>query len=165
MNRVLVVMDLQNVYVGKNHHKFFKYEKELIDNVNEIIKKNENVIYVRNLMKNNFLNRLLPFKVFAGRKEADLADELLLKNNLIFDKYKPSAFTNIEFVKYLNDNNIDTLEIIGIDGGGCVSLTALDAVKRNYKVIINTNCVGTMFKKNQQKLFAKLKKNGATFIE
>ena len=51
---------------------------------------------------------------------------------------------------------------IGVDGGGCVPLTALGAIKAGYKVIVNETAIGTKFVKNQNKQFKRLKKLGAT---
>ncbi len=51
-----------------------------------------------------------------------------------------------------------------MDGGGCVSLTALGAVRNGYRVIVNTSAVGTMFQAKKERLFEKLKKAGAVFI-
>ncbi len=34
--------------------------------------------------------------------------------------------------------------MIGVDGGGCVALTALGAIKEGYKVIVNENSFGTL---------------------
>lgn len=39
------------------------------------------VIYIRNLMKNNLINKLAPVKCFEGTKAAELVDELKMINN------------------------------------------------------------------------------------
>ncbi len=59
---------------------------------------------------------------------------------------------------------IKCVEVVGVDGGGCVALTALGAVKEGYKVIVNENAIGTMFAKKRNKYFKKLKDAGAEFI-
>ena len=56
------------------------------------------------------------------------------------------------------------VEVVGVDGGGCVALTALGAIKEGYKVIVNENAIGTMFVKNKNKYFKQLKDLGAEFI-
>ena len=50
MSKALLVIDMQEACVGKNHAEFFKYDSDIINKVNEEIKANENVIYIRNLM-------------------------------------------------------------------------------------------------------------------
>lgn len=53
---------------------------------------------------------------------------------------------------------------IGVDGGGCVSLTALGAIDNGYKVMLNTTCIGTVFEKQRDKYYKKLQDKGALII-
>ena len=165
VNKALLVIDMQEACVGKNHAEFFKYDDNLLVRVNNIIKNHETVIYIRNLMKNNFINKLAPVRVFDGTKEAELAEELEKKGNIVFDKYKGNAFSNPELLEYFKKNNIDTVELIGVDGGGCVALTALGAIENGFNVILNTTAIGTMFEKKKDKYYKQLGAKGATFIE
>lgn len=82
----------------------------------------------------------------------------------IFDKFEGNAFSNGELDSFLKANNITEVEIIGVDGGGCVSLTALGAVDAGYKVILNTVAIGTVFEQKKMKYFEKLEKLGAKFV-
>ena len=164
-NKALLVLDMQEVCVGKNPAKIFKYDKTLIDKVNETIVSNDTVIYIRTLLKDNPFYKLSPIRVFDGTKQAELAENLTRKQNNIFNKYRGNAFSNPELFKYLQAHNIDTIEIVGVDGAGCVSKTALGALKHHLKVIINTTAVGTMFKNRQKRLFKLLAKKGVTFID
>ena len=164
MSKALLVIDMQEACVGKNHAGFFKYDSDIINKVNEEIKANENVIYIRNLMKKNFINKLAPVQIFDGDKGAELAEDLLKKGNAVFDKYNGDAFSNPQLTEYLQKNNIDTVEVVGVDGGGCVALTALGAIKNGFKAIVNTKAIGTMFEKKKNKYFQMLEKKGATFI-
>ena len=56
------------------------------------------------------------------------------------------------------------VEGVGVDGGACVALTALGAIKNGYKVIVNEAAIGTMYKKNKNKYFKKLYEAGAEFV-
>ncbi|MBQ8965187.1 isochorismatase family protein [Ruminococcus sp.] len=49
-------------------------------------------------------------------------------------------FLKYEFCEFLKKNVIDTVELVGVDGGGCVSLTAQGACKNGYNVIMNAPC-------------------------
>ncbi len=53
MNKALLVIDVQEVFVGENRHKMFDYGGELVDNINKIIDENsENtVVYICNSQK------------------------------------------------------------------------------------------------------------------
>lgn len=162
--KVLIVLDMQEVCVGKKHAKIFRYDKDLIDKTNKIIATNDDVVYIRTIMRNNFINRLSPIQVFDGTKNAKLAEELLKKGNIVFDKYKGNAFSNPELLKYLRLNNVGTIELVGVDGGGCVSLTALGAIDNGLNVILNTKAIDTMFKRRQKRYYEILRQKGAVFI-
>lgn len=165
--KALFVIDMQNICMGENHADFFKYDiNKIVTEVNKAIENNKNntVIYIRNLMKKNLLNKLAPIQCYDGTKEAELVDRLSKVSDHIYDKYSGNALTNRQLVDFLRQKSIDEIEVVGVDGGGCVSLTALGALNEDYKVVVNTKAIGTMFEKKKEKYFAKLRKNGAEFI-
>lgn len=157
---------MQEVTVGSNHDDFFKYDTELLHKVNAVVAENSTavVVYIKNLMKNNLLNKLAPVKVFEGMECAELANELSIVSPYCFQKYKGDAFSNDEFTSFLKESEIDTVELIGVDGGGCVALTAIGACKKGYKVIMNTSAIGTMLESKRDKYYDRLKQLGAEFI-
>ena len=66
MKKALLVIDMQNVCVGEKHATYFKYDNEnLIQAVNKVIDENRDnpVIYIKNIMKKNLINKLAPFQV------------------------------------------------------------------------------------------------------
>ncbi|WP_449074598.1 isochorismatase family cysteine hydrolase [Ruminococcus sp.] len=167
MKKALLVVDMQNVCVGNEHAKYFKYDNsKIINAVNRAIDDNKNslVIYIKNIMKNNFINKFAPFQAYEGTNEVELVNGLKIVSENIIKKYKANAFSNIELNTLLKKNNIECIEIVGVDGGGCVALTAIGAMNAGYKVMINETAIGTMFEKNKNKYFAKLKLAGAEFI-
>lgn len=166
MKKALLVIDMQEATVGKNHAEFFKYDSSILEAVNLVIEENEDntVVYIRNLMKNNLLNKLAPVKVFEGSKQAELVEGLLIVSDNVFDKFTGDAFSNEKFAAFIKDNGITDVEVVGVDGGGCVALTALGAVKNGYKVTVNTKAVGTQFQKKKDTYFEKLKQSGAKFV-
>lgn len=167
MKKALLVIDMQNVCVGKEHAEYFKYDNpQIIKAVNKAIDENKDnlVIYIKNVMKKNFINKLAPFKAYEGTKEVELVDELKKVSDNVFVKHEGNAFSNTELKAFLKKNSVDCIEVAGVDGGGCVGLTALGAVKEGYKVIVNQSAIGTMFDKNRDKYFEKLRSAGAEFI-
>ena len=167
MTKALLVIDMQNVCVGEKHASFFKYDnKKLISNVNDVINKNKDnhVFYIQNVMKNNFINKLAPVKAFDGTEEIELVKEQNVISDNIYKKYEGNAFSNPDFKAKLISLNVDEVELVGLDGGGCIAKTALGAINEGYKVIINQKAIGTMFEKKANKLNKKLKQLGASFI-
>lgn len=166
MKKALLVIDMQEICVGENHADIFKYDDGLLAEVNGIIDENKDntVVYIRNVMKKNFINRFAPFQAYEGSKEIELVKGLNIVSDNIFDKFAPDAFSNVKQKEFLKGREIEEIEVIGVDGGGCVALTALGAVKNGYKVIVNTKGIGTVFTKKRDSYFRKLQKSGAVFL-
>ena len=167
MEKVLLVVDMQEICVGEKHAKVFQYEEDLIKKVNEVIDLNKNniVIYIRNVMKKNLINKFAPFQAYEGSKEIELVKGLHVVSDICFDKYEGDAFSNKKLVKFCEENQVTEIEVIGVDGGGCVPLSALGACKLGYKVIVNTNAIGTMFTGKQKKFYERLERLGAEIIK
>ena len=166
MKKALFVIDMQNIFIGEKHRKYYKYDCEgLIDSVNSVIEANKDnlVIYIYNLTKDNFFSKLLPFHACEGSEEARLVKLLQIESNYAFSKYKGNAFTNPALNPFLKEHEIDCIEVVGIDGGGCVSLTALGAIENGYHVIKKEKAIGTMLEKRKEKYFKKLEHLGAEF--
>lgn len=158
---------MQNVCVGENHATFFKYNNvDLIQAVNRVIDANKDniVIYIKNVMRKNLLNKFAPFHAYEGTEEVELVGNLQMVSENIYTKYEGNAFTNSALKEFLKKSDIEYVEVIGVDGGGCVALTALGAMKEGYKVIVNENAIGTMFARKRDKYYKKLKDAGAEFI-
>lgn len=193
MRKALIVMDMQEITVGATHAPVFNYPEGLINRVNAVIEDNVNnpypgvdtemtdgkydydknmsmagrgtlIIYVRNLMKDSILNRFSPVKCYEGSPEAELAMGLNKVTNYVFGKYSGDAFSNPEFESFIRDSGVTDIELIGVDGGGCVSQTAIGAVKRGYNVILNTAAIGTIYDKKKDKYYDQLRRSGAQFI-
>lgn len=167
VKKALLVIDMQNVCVGKNHATYFKYDNEiLIQTVNEVIDANESnvVVYIKNIMKKNLINKLAPFKAYEETEEVELVSNLHVISDYVFIKYEGNAFSNPKLNEFLKAHKIKCVEIVGVDGGGCVALTALGAIKEGYSVILNESAIGTMFNKNKEKYFKKLREADAKII-
>jgi nicotinamidase-related amidase len=165
VKKALLVIDMQNVCVGKNHATYFKYDNEiLIQTVNEVIDANESnvVVYIKNIMKKNLINKLASFKAYEGTEEVELVSNLHVISDYVFIKYEGNAFSNPKLNEFLKAHKIKCVEIVGVDGGGCVALTALGAIKEGYSVMnqLSEQCLIRIkknilksFEKQMQKLF------------
>lgn len=112
MSKALFVIDMQEATMGKNHAKMFEYPTDLLKKINDVIQNTdaEVVVYIRNLMKHNLLNRFAPVKCFDGTKEAELVEGLAVISENIFDKFEGNAFSNGELDSFLKANNITEVE-------------------------------------------------------
>jgi len=167
VKKALLVIDMQNVCVGEKHAAYFKYDNEiLIQAVNKVIEVNKDnpVIYIKNIMKKNLINKFAPFQAYEGTEEVELVSGLHIVSDYIFTKYEGNAFSNSKLNEFLKERLVECVEVVGVDGGGCVALTALGAIKEGYSVIVNEKAIGTMFDKNKEKYFKKLREADVKFI-
>lgn len=166
MKKALLVIDMQEATVG-THAKFFKYDLDLLNRVNNVIDKTNAslVIYIKHLMKKNLINMMLaPVKFFEGTASVEWVNGLKIVSPNCFTKYEGNAFSNTELTNFLKGKDIDTIELIGVDGGACVALTAMGACKNGFKAVLNTQAIGTVFKSKRDRYFNKLKRLGAEFV-
>lgn len=128
--KALLVVDVQEEYIER-------YEDSLVERINRRIEKavvdGEFVIYIENI------------KVLSGKeKRSAFAVGLHIASTHVFGKKKASAFSNPEFLNFLKEKGIQSLEIVGIDGNSCVFGTAKEGKKHLNSVIVNCECVGVI---------------------
>jgi hypothetical protein len=78
-----------------------------------------------------------------------------------FNKQHGDAFSNSEFGSHLEALNLGNLVIAGVFAGGSVAATALDAIKRGYKVTIISDAIAGSDDEARDKALAELKGAGA----
>lgn len=124
----LLVIDVQEEYIAK-------YEETLLKRINQRIEKaaadSEIIIYIENV------------KILRHQeKKSSLVAGLHIASSHVFVKEKASAFSNIELIHYLKENEITKIEIVGVDGNSCVCSTAKEGIKYVPNVAVNCDCVG-----------------------
>lgn len=95
------------------------------------------VVYVRNVTKRSLIKRLALFKVYEGTPESELVEGLHVVSDHVFVKYVGDVLSNPELRVFLKQNGVESVEIVGVDGGGCVALTALGAIENGYHVVVD----------------------------
>ena len=124
---ILLVIDIQQKYIGF-------YKDELLDAANSRIdeakKQSIPIVYIRNI------------GVLGNLDGYELASELHVESELIFTKRFPDAFTNKEFAQKLKEMNVDTINVVGVDGRCCVFKTVMEAIRQGYKVKLYLDAVG-----------------------
>lgn len=163
--KALIVLNMQKAYVGKEHEEEFKFDEDILIKVNDAIAENTSVIYVRSLMKYNLITMFAKLQMFDGTKAAQLTEGLFMKGDIVFDKYKPGAFTNKKLIRYLIANNIDAVEICGVDVNNCVYQTVLGAIENQVSAVINTKAITTMNEHKLKHQYNLLKAKGVQFLE
>jgi nicotinamidase-related amidase len=166
MSNALLVIDMQEILVGTNHAKLFAYDTDvLLRNVNRWIAEYppQNVYYIRKVMKKNLLNRISPIQAFDGTPAADLAGALTVVSGKNFTKYGGDAFENPSLTEDLRAVGITHVDIVGVDGCGCVPLTAEGAVREGLSARILSDAVATMSPKREAKQKARVMALGVVY--
>ncbi|HCW52669.1 MAG TPA: hypothetical protein DG753_02780 [Clostridium sp.] len=173
-NKALLIIDIQEDYTGANSDKKARYSgaDELIMRVNKIIEESKrngmDIIYI----KQEFAGAIpvLLTKLFShgtaikGKPGTEFDKRLNIISNNCFSKSVPSAFSNAELRKYLKENKIEELDVVGLDGQFCVNETIKAAIKANYHVNLISDAVLFKNENKRQDVFKSLKKLGVQII-
>lgn len=171
MKKALLVIDAQEDFIGEQrNNKKFNYEDvdELVKNINDKItiyeKNKDEVIYIANVLPNNFFyNKFFPYGI-TGSKGAKFDKRIKIVSENYFEKQVGNAFKNNNLVKFIKEKQIGEVELIGVDGNYCVFKTAKGARKIGLKVSILSDSVGTVNHEKFIKISRKLKTLGVAYI-
>lgn len=74
----------------------------MIRAVNEVIDANKDnlVVYIKNVMKKNLINKLAPFQAYEGTEEVDLVSNLHIISDYVFTKCEGNAFSNPNLMSF-----------------------------------------------------------------
>ncbi len=126
--KALLVVDIQQEYMKK-------YPDGLLTEINRRIidaeEQGELIIYIKNLRRLRGVNSSYEF-----------ADGLEVASANVFYKERASVFSNTALLDLLNENNIDEVEVTGIDGNCCVAGSAAEAVKLGYRAVMPCRLIG-----------------------
>ena len=173
-NKALLVIDLQEDYTGVNASENLRYKDadQLVIRVNKIIEectKNDiDLIYIKQEFEG--VIPILLTKLFShgsaikGTPGAEFDKRLNIVSKNCFSKSMPSSFSNSELKKYLEENKIEELYIVGLDGQFCVKETVKDAIKEKYRVNLINNAILFKNESKREDVFKKLKEIGAHII-
>lgn len=174
-NKALIVIDIQEDYTGIDASKKTRYKEadKLLIRVNKIIeqciKSDIDLIYIKQEFEGAI--SILLTKLFShgtaikGTTGAEFDKRLKILSKNCFAKSMPSAFSNSEFKKYLKENKIEELYLVGLDGQFCVGETAKSALKEGYGVNLINNAILFKHENKRELVFKGLKEIGANIIE
>lgn len=129
-NIVLLVVDVQNALINEHPYN----EERVIENIKKLIltarDNKKEVVYVRHDggQGTEFENGTYGWQVY---------DKVVPNSNeLIFEKQYNSAFHKTDLKIYLDNNNIDTIILVGLQTEYCIDATCKSAFDYGYKIII-----------------------------
>lgn len=138
MRSLLLVIDLQNIFINDHTSQLPNKIKEIIDN-----SKYDNVAFTKfvNFEDSIFVKKLNWRGCIQDEDKKIVIDT---KNNKIFDKSIYSA-VNKELIEYLNKNKITEIYLCGIDTECCVLKTAFDLFELKYNVYVLKDYCACMY--------------------
>lgn len=156
----LLVMDIQNDTLGVSQ---YSNTDALIKNINDTVeyadKNNIEVIYIKQEFDNP-LDSLLSGGMYRVDSEgAQLSKQLSFTSENVYSKNRSDTFSVSEFEKYLIDEQIDTLYLVGADASACVYKTALGGVNRGYNIIVLEDCIFSLNRDMLNNMFKKYVQN------
>ncbi|MBO4815515.1 MAG: cysteine hydrolase [Clostridia bacterium] len=129
MNKLLLIIDVQNSFINQN-------TMFLLDKINNLIaeEKYNNIVFTRFINdENNMCYKKLKYTGCIKEEERRISIET--RGKKVIDKSTYTAL-NEELIKYLCENNINEIYLCGIDTECCVLKTALDMFEKGYNIYI-----------------------------
>jgi nicotinamidase-related amidase len=167
----LLVLDMQDDFIGNNARMPVQKEEVtgLVDVVNRTIEKNKAngniIIYIRNVFpKYDIGNLFRNGAAVEGSPGTRISDSINIESDIVFDKKAPDAFSNSAFEKFLINNQVNEIEIVGVFADQCVYYTSRSALNRKYIVNYVGNGVLSNSKNAKEKAIIDIRKLGANII-
>ena len=167
--KALLVIDMQNDYLGPKRKAVFSYDSaELTASVNRAIHRYQSegadILYIAHILPNIATNRWFIGFSIKGTEGAKLYDGLDIVSDLYFEKNLSNTYTAKRFREYMKEKQYDEVAICGLDECGCVGKTALGAAKTGVRVVLFENCIGRRFPQDKvRKMREKLKQRGVQY--
>ncbi len=169
--KAILVMDIQENLVNPNSGMHIDTSRIdlLFCNLNRAISKlydeGAPVLYVVNEWTNLLKNWGTGDVCKKGGKGVGLDKRLLMVNDVVYSKSKPNALSNNDLLKYLKDNRITKVYIVGLFAEACVKATVKGLIKEKFNVVVVEDALGSKSYKNKAKVIEYLHKNGIPTIK
>ncbi len=172
--QALLVIDIQEDYTGTTAKDPFPYKdsNELITTVNKIIEKasekNLSIVYIRQeydgLWGEIFSNVFSGGTAIKGNPGTKIDQRISIKSTNVFPKPKGDAFSNPLFDKFLIDQKVDEIYLVGLDAEFCVYATATGGLNRGYNVNIITDAIALKAKDKWNEIITKYTRDGINLL-
>lgn len=169
--KALMIIDVQEDYTGKTAKPPFPYKEsqEVISTINQMILQAKDngikVIYVKqefgSLLGKSISTIFSKGTAIKGNPGTEIDSRIsLISPAHIFEKSIGDAFSNQKLNKFLVDNSINELYLVGLDAEYCVHKTAQGAINRGYKVIMVTDALLLLAQNKWDRLLKLYSKEG-----
>ncbi len=174
--KALMIIDVQEDFTGKTAKPPFPYKKsqDVISTINQMILQAKDngvkVIYVKqefgSLLGKSISTVFSKGTAIKGNPGTEIDSRIsLLSPANIFEKSIGDAFSNQKLNKFLIDNSINELYLVGLDAEYCVHKTAQGAINRGYKVVMVTDALLLLAQNKWDKLLKLYSKEGFHLVK
>ncbi len=167
----LLVIDLQKDMTEKDGARPLNIRQtdSIIPLVNTLTKKAGNkdwlVAYVTHEYRKNSILRLVTRNfLLEGMPGAKMDPRVLMVSDNHFIKYRMDAFSNSEFEKFLQKNQINHLLLTGMAAEACIDRTCRAALNRGYKVSVISDAIAGISDASRNKKIDDYQRAGAQII-
>lgn len=133
-DKVLIIIDIQNMYFEEGSYKLFKAE-EASSKAAQILKyfrsKNLPVIFIKHLFKVDKITQQELMRKCEIHKNV-----MPLENEIIIEKNYPSSFLNTNLKEILDDIKAKKLIVVGMMSHMCIDTTVRAAQNYGYDVTV-----------------------------
>jgi nicotinamidase/pyrazinamidase len=168
-NTALLVIDIQGGTTGETSALTgLKEQSEaLISKVNALAEdmaaRDQPVIYIRTEVANPLIN-VLNNTMARGTKGAELDPRLHLQTGEVVVKRRNDSFIGTGLDGILEDHQVGSLVLVGLDAGHCVKSTAQAALNRGYRVSVIEEAVITNKQEDRETAIGELKDMGVEIV-
>ncbi|MHA1222738.1 MAG: isochorismatase family protein [Candidatus Heimdallarchaeaceae archaeon] len=137
----LLVIDMQNYFLDENSHAFVPSSKDIIDNVQKLIKfmkQQGRPVYFTKFYSSpkstDLMNRWWRNTVTLNSPDSEIFPFLDTSIGEVITKTNYSSFFNTDLERKLHEEKIEQILITGVLTHLCCETTARDAFMRNFEV-------------------------------
>lgn len=134
--------------------------------IDKASKEKIHIIYIGNeFEKNQYISNWFRNNAsLKGSEGSKLNEQLKIMGNLYFTKKQGNAFSNSNLVKYIEDNHIKNIYVVGLFAEGCVLATVKGALRKNLTVTLIKDGIAGANDKKKNNALRKIKMLGVTII-
>ncbi|MFZ5985990.1 MAG: isochorismatase family cysteine hydrolase [Bacillota bacterium] len=169
--KALLVVDIQEDFTGIAARSPFPFKGSdtLISTVNRLLDAASGndllVAYIGHELPDNFISRALTgSRSIKGQPGARMDSRLHIVNSNYFSKCISDSFSSWKLNDFLENNHVNEVYIVGLDGEKCVYKTALGALNRGYKVTIIKDAIVYMSQKDLSEVTKMYENDGISVI-
>lgn len=146
---VLLVLDMQRIFLDENSHAFIPAGKTIIKNINKIIERflvlKRPIIYTRHIFTDdsrNLMNKIWKDHIKETDFKSEIVDDIKKAGDILIKNHY-SAFRDTNLHTILEKNKIEQVVVTGVMTHLCCDTTTRDAFMNGFEPFFVIDSVAT----------------------